>query len=296
MSRTPCGQRALDLADRLLDPADDVLRVLALEHDDHAGHDLALAVARDRALPRLGADDDVGHVAQVDRRAVLGLEHDALDVRDVLEQADAAQVDLLPAAHDDAAAGVGVALLDGLDDVADGQAVLEQLLGRDQHLVLLDLAAEAVDLVDAGDGLEQRRDDPVLDRAQLHRALALALERVLEDLAEAGADRPELGLDARRQLLARHGQALEDDLPRPVGVDAVLEDDDHLREPGLRERAHLLHPRQAAHHLLDGVAHALLDVDRGEPGRLGEDHHLRVGDVGEGVDGQAQPGEDARRR
>ena len=143
------GQGGADLRHRLLDPAHHVLRVLALEHDDHAGHDLALAVARDRALAGLGADGHVGDVAQVHRRAVLGLEHDALDVGDVLEQPDAAQVDLLPAAHDHPATGVGVVALDGLDHVVRGQAVLEQLVGRDEHLVLLDVAAEAVDLVHA---------------------------------------------------------------------------------------------------------------------------------------------------
>jgi hypothetical protein len=247
------------------------------------------AVARDGALARLGADHDVGHVPQVDRRAVPGGQDDALEVGDVVQQAHAAQVHLFPAAHDDAAGGIGVAALDGLDHVGRGEPVGQQPVRVHQHLVLLDLAAEAVDLVHAGNRLEQRRHQPVLDAAQLHRVQALALERVLEDLAQAGADGAQLGVGAGRQLFAGGGQALEDHLPRPVGVGAVLEGDDHLRQAGLRQRAHAGHARQAAHRQFDGVAHPLLDVDRGQAGRLREDHHLRAGHVGEGVDGQSHP-------
>jgi hypothetical protein len=79
------GECPPELSDRLLHAADDVLRVLPLEHDDHARDHLALAVSGDGALPRLGADGDLRHVAQVE---------------------------LLPPADDDAAPRVRVAALD----------------------------------------------------------------------------------------------------------------------------------------------------------------------------------------
>ncbi len=278
-----------------LDAAHDVLRVRALEHDDHARDDLALPVARDGALAGLRPDDDVGDVPHVDGRAVDGLEHGPLDVGNVLQEPDAPHVELLPAPDEDAPARVRVPLLDRLDDLADRQVVLEELLRRDEDLVLLHLAAEAVDLVHAGDRLQERRDDPVLDRPEVHGAPAVRLEGVLVDLPEAGRDRPELRLDARRKLLAGHAEPLEDDLARPVGVDAVLEDDDDLGEAGPRQRPDLLDARQTAHHLLDGIAHPLLDVDGGEPRSLREDHDLGVRHVGEGVDGEAGPGDDAQR-
>ena len=185
--RAPGGQGRLRLLDGGLHPRHHVLGVLALQHDDHAGDGLALGVAGDRTLARLGADDHVGHVAHVDRRPVVGLQHDPLDVGDVPQQPHAAQVGLLPALDEHAAAGVAVGALQRLGDLPDGEAVLHEPLRANEHLVLLHLAAEAVHLVHAGDRLEERRHDPVLDGAQVHRGEALALQRVLEDLAEAGA-------------------------------------------------------------------------------------------------------------
>ena len=46
--------------------------------------------------------------------------------------------------------------------------------------------------------------------------------------------------------------------------------------------------------LLDGEADPRLDVDGREPRGLREHHHLRVGDVGEGVDGEPGPRHAAR--
>ena len=46
-------------------------------------------------------------------------------------------------------------------------------------------------------------------------------------------------------------EPLVDELPGEVDVGAVLEGDDHLRQPELRDRAHLLQARQAADRLLD---------------------------------------------
>ena len=69
----PRRKRVLHLRNRGLDAAHDVLRVRALEHDDHARHGFALAVARDGALAGLGPDDDVGNIPHVDGGAVDGL-------------------------------------------------------------------------------------------------------------------------------------------------------------------------------------------------------------------------------
>ncbi len=180
-----------------------------------------------------------------------------------------------------------------VDDLADGEAVLDEPLRADEHLVLLHLAAEAVHLVHAGDRLEQRRDDPVLDACAGPSARARR-PRACTGRSRRGRWRsgPSSGLDAGRQLLARRGEPLEDHLPRPVGVGAVLEDDDHLRQLGLRERPDLLHAREAAQSLLDGEADTRCSTSTAaRPGRLREDHHLRVRHVGEGVDGEARPGD-----
>ena len=73
------------------------------------------------------------------------------------EQPDAADVHLLPALDDVARAGVGVAALERLGDTSRSvRPYLTQPLGVDHDLVLLDLAAEAVDLGDPGHGAQPR--------------------------------------------------------------------------------------------------------------------------------------------
>ncbi len=69
-------------------------------------------------------------------------------------EADFADVDLLLALLDEVAAGVDVVVGDLLLDLADGEAVGDELVGVDADLVLAGDAAEAGDVDDAGDGLE----------------------------------------------------------------------------------------------------------------------------------------------
>ncbi len=102
------------------------------------------------------SDPDLGHVADGDGDAPLGLEDDLRDVLDRADQPDAADDELLGVAVEDAAADVRVVVPDGLVDLADGQAVLEQPVRVDDDLVLLDVAAEGVDLADPRHGLEER--------------------------------------------------------------------------------------------------------------------------------------------
>ncbi len=77
-------------------------------------------------------------------------------------EADLADVDLLLALLDEAAAGVDVVVGDLLLDLADGETVGDELVGIDADLVLARHAAEAGDVDDAGDGLELFLELPVL--------------------------------------------------------------------------------------------------------------------------------------
>ncbi len=75
-----------------------------------------------------------------------------------------------------------------------------------------------------------------------------------------------------------------------------VEDHGHHRQAELGQRAHLGRVRQAGAGLLDGVGDQLLDLERRQGRRLGDDGHLDVGDVGEGVDRQLAEGRPTRRR
>ena len=76
------GQRGLDFLELLLDAVDDVERVFAVAHDDDAADDFAFAVQLRDAAPEVAAEMHGADVLDIDRRAVLDLEHDVLDVLD----------------------------------------------------------------------------------------------------------------------------------------------------------------------------------------------------------------------
>ena len=132
-------------------------------------------------------------VAHVDRYAA-AVGHD--DVPDVVERRDHAfGADVVGAVHlfDVAAAGVLVVAAQRLEDVADGDVERIERIGIDRHLVLFEVAAEAVDLDDSRDARQLALDDPVLDRTQFHGVIPLFVtrgnvERVLVDLAQSRGD------------------------------------------------------------------------------------------------------------
>ncbi len=244
------------------------------------------ADSQHRPFPHLrdGADGD-------GRSLGGGLQHDLLDVGERADEALPADDVLLAVVLDVAAAGVRVASLDGLEDLLQGQAVRPQFRGIDDDLVLLRKAAPGVDLCDAGNGAQPGRDHPVEDRPALHRGDAVSLDCELEDVAEPGRDRTQLGsAQTLRDRFACLDEALGDELAGEVEVDSVLEDDRHRREAIAGDRADLLELRKAVHRGLHRVRHELLHLHGPEGRSLREDLYLDVRDVGLGVDRELRQG------
>src|SRR5690606_33775409 len=125
----------------------------------------------------------------------------------------AADEELLAGPQQVAAAGRGVVLLERGEELAERDAERDQPVGKNLDLVGLQLAAEGVDLDDAGDRAQLEPDEPVEQGPELHRrvtggrvrlaglARAIAPHLELQDLAEAGAHRGERGDDAGRKIL-----------------------------------------------------------------------------------------------
>ena len=130
-------------------------------------------------------------------------------------------------------------------------------------------------------------DHPVEQGAQLHRRVLLRHQVELVDLAQAGRHRRQLGpAVAGRDVVLGQLEPLADHLAREPDVGAVVEDDRHRRDRGAADRADLVDAGQAVHRRLDREGQVLLDLERRQPGRAGQDRDLRVGDVGDRVDRQ----------
>ena len=150
----------------------------------------------DLAETDLRALDHSSDVPHPQRCAILRLENGVLDVGNIREETDLAHIDLLLTGLDETAAGIGIVVRQLLLDVADGQAIGDELVRVDADLVFTRDAAKARDIDHAGNLLELLLQLPVLDRLELHVVVGRigALERVPVDLADWTPVRADLRL------------------------------------------------------------------------------------------------------
>ena len=155
--RTPGGSDG-DLRDLRLHVLDDLAAVGADEHHHDAGDHLATTVARDRALANEGRQMDAGDVADPHRHAVPArLDQHVADLVEALDAALAAHEELLAGANEVATPAVALLRSIALEEVVERDVQRAQPVREDLDLVGLQLAAERVDLDDAGHRSAARR-------------------------------------------------------------------------------------------------------------------------------------------
>ena len=278
-------QTRLERLQLLLDVPDHLQGVLAVPHDDDAADDLPLAVPFRQSPPKFRSCRDPGDLVKEDGRpeSVYAQGH----VLQVLHGLDVAQ----PADHvlglrhfHDPAAHVVVAPLDRRLDPVERYVVDQQLVGVDLHLVLLDEPADAGDLGHPDDRGEFVPEEPVLDAPQFRQVVPVAPEHVLVDPAHARGVGPERGVHARRQAVGHVAQVLQHAAAGPVEVRAVLEDDVHEAEPEETVAADRLCVGHREHGRGQGVGHLVLHHLGRLAGILGQDDHLHVREVRDGVE------------
>ena len=135
-------------------------RVAAGEHQHGTEHDL-LAILGRGAGAQLGADADLGYIGDADRNPAARRDDDAAQVFLVRRLPRYSDQDLFAAALDIAGTPVGVVAFERLDHVGKRQTHRSKLhrIGRDMILALI--AADRVDLGDAGDRAQLWTNHPV---------------------------------------------------------------------------------------------------------------------------------------
>ena len=102
------------------------------------------------------------------------------------------------------------------------------------------------------------------------------------------ASGPSLRRHARRAASRRVIQPLEHARAGEVIVDLVLENDRDQREAEHRSRAHRLHARESLQIHRERIGDLILDLLRTAPRPVGEDDHLVLAEVGNGIDRRAK--------
>ena len=276
----------LNLIDLLLDGCDHLASVGSVADDDHSAYRF-LAVLVEDAAAEFRTELDAGDVADRDRRAVVGAERDVFDVLEAADEADATDHLFRVADLHDLGADVIVGALHGSDDILERDVVGAEFYGIEVDLVLPDEAAHAGHLGDARHGVELVFNEPVLQGMQ-RAAVVGSLNRIPEDLADAGGVWTHHGSDAGGQEAAGQREAFEHARAGKVDVDGVLEDDVDHREAEGRLRPHGAHVRQALQVDREGIRDLVFDFLRTPAGPIGKDDDLVFAQVRNGVDGRAQ--------
>ena len=239
----------------------------------------------DRCLP---------DVADPHRRALLRRDHDALEVAEAPDQADAPHHEGILAVADVAPARVGVVGTHGVEDLLECEVVRPQTRGLDRDLVLFDATAPGDDVHDPGHAAELPLEHPILKRLELDQRHRRGMKRVAVHFADHAGQWSEPRFGISRDLGL--GDAFLHLLAGPVVVGAVAEEDPNVRETEVREGAQKRHVGDAVELLLelqgDVALHLLGGVTRPER----DDVDLDISDVGIGLDRQARKGDDPGRR
>ena len=285
------GQALSYLCHAVLHVANDLLEVLALQHDGYSGHHLALAVARHSPEARGVTKSHVGHVAHPDRRARHVFHSDVGNVAERLCHANAPNEILVGVLFYVAASRVGVVLLYGAEHVGYGQAVGVEAVGAQRHLILLHVASPSAHLRHARRAGELLAHYPVLYRPQVGEAVFILVaflrpHGVMVNLAKARGYGSHLGVGVLGQVFHGLAEHLAHLRPRPVDVGIVVEDERDDRQAAARYAASLLQARHVGQRHLYGRGDILLHLLRAKRRRLGYHLHLIVGDVGRGVEGK----------
>ena len=167
---------------------------------------------------------------------------------------------------DDRAARFLVGGLDCAHDLGVSHAERCHPVRLENDLVLLDHAADAGDLGNAGDRLELIAQEPVLQAAQSCKVVPAAAidQRIFVDPPHTGCIGAKRARDAIGQAVLHLVEIFEHARARPVEVGSVLEDDIDIAVTEHRIATDGFRPRHREHGRCQGIGDLVLD----DPGGL----------------------------
>ena len=232
MDRNPFGQYiAVQFVDRFVHSLQHLRRSLSAQHLHDPFH-AVLIVPRivrksQHPLALKVAVFQPADVAQVDRDAVLGLDHDVPEVFEPFDQSDSTDHIAQIAVRNHAASRIDVVLFHLFDHVGERNSVLFEFVRVDLDLVLRRDPAVIADVRHAGHLFQARNDHPFMQVGQLSQIVPVAFDHVTEYLTGRRSQR----IQARNGIVGKFHvhQPLLHALPGPIIVHPVLKHEDHGR-------------------------------------------------------------------
>ena len=256
-------------------------RLLILLQQYDALHHVAVFVVSHATHRRLKALLHRGNIAHQHGNIVLLRHYDRFDILNVPQQADRTHVDILRAQGKVIAADVGVAVLNRIHHLRQGDVMRQQSSRVHDHLVLARGPTKRRDIDNARNLFDFARDQPVLRRLQFIQAVARPSENVAINFANRRSRR-ELRLQIIRQRQSL--QVIEHFLAIMEIIAVEAEVKLHIAQPENAGRAHLLQMWRTVNGVLHRDCDLLLHFLRGPGGVLRDDLDQRRRRIGIGLD------------
>ena len=281
--RDAAGQALLQDLELVLHRLNSGTCVRSRAQDDDSACDLAVAIEFCDAAAHFRAKLDRRHFAKRHGHAARsGAQWHSAEVVERLQIARSAHHIFGLAELENRTAGFLIGLPDRGDGLSMGNAEASQLHRVEHHLVLLDHAADAGDLGNAGQALELVAQEPVLERSQLREIVPAGAvdQRILVHPANAGRVGPDRASRGFGQPALHLVEIFEDARSRPIKVGAVLEDDIDEAVPEKGIAAHGFRAGHREHRRCERIGDLVFDNLRGLARIARADDHLRVAEVG----------------
>ena len=223
-------KRGLQFLQALADVTHELAGIGAAQAEHQPLDRFAMAIDRDRAIARQRADLNPRDVADPDRDALAGVDHDRANVVDGTDAALDPDQGAVFALVDAAGAVVAAVGLHRSAKQFRRNAARRQRIVEWYDLEGPNIAAERVDVGHTGDRSKRRADHPIEQRAPLRQRQLGTVDREHEHFAEGARDRRQAAADALGQIAGNVRETFGDLIARPVDVGAVLEIDRDVGE------------------------------------------------------------------
>ena len=278
-------QRRLQLGQARAYRVDHLRGVGAAQAHDQTFNRLADAVDGHCAVAGQTAVADFGQVSHAQRHAVARRHHNAAQVVQGGDRTFRAHDQCIVAIAQTAGPVVAVVALHRAGHVPEMQPRRRQPGTVRRHQEGAYLAAQCIEIGDAGNRAQRRADGPVQQRAPLGQAQAAALDGEHEHVRQGCGDRRQTTTDVAWQLAGSGCEAFGNLLAGPVDVGTLVEVEGDVGDGVLGDRAQHVRVLDAQQFHFQRHYHAGLHFLGSHAGGLQNQLDLGRGNVRVGIDG-----------
>ena len=223
------GKTLLNIGNARLHILDDLLEILASQHQRDTSHYLAFTITGHGTVACGMSEVHLRHITHQNGHTALGLHHDFLNVVQRLHQSESSNIILIGKTLYVTAASIFIVLVQSSIEFGNRHAHCIKALQVYIHLILLHITAPATDLGNTWRTRQLFSHDPILNGSQVGERVfilipLLGTDGIMVYFTQTGRDRCQFHIYVIRQFFLDAPQLLVYQFTRPIVVSCVVED------------------------------------------------------------------------